>query len=121
MSGNIIEAIAVAWLHHQGYTDEELATVPRGEVDRQTHEAMGCEHLGAEAGWWCFDDDERPNHPVWDAAIQAGEIANVVVEALGLPEDFQHEYPAARASGLSLPLPGPIIRRWVTQWGRVNG
>lgn len=70
-----IEAIARAWMAHQGYTEAEVAV-----AEQATHQQYGCEHTGL--GYNCTDENGNSRHPIWDALYEACEMANVAVEAL---------------------------------------
>jgi hypothetical protein len=74
MMASEIEAIARAWMAHQGYTDDEVNAVSNN------HDSYGCEVEGMV--WNCHDENGNSNHPVWDALCVACEMANVAVEAL---------------------------------------
>lgn len=74
MAATEIEAIATAWLDHQGYTAEAIAAAPL------SHEKAGCDLEGMS--WNCWNEFGESLHPVWDAVCVAGEMANVAVEAL---------------------------------------
>lgn len=71
-----IEAIARAWMAHQGYTEQDVLT-----AEQQTCQNMGCEFDGQQ--WDCYygEDGESP-HPLGDALTEACAIARVAVEAL---------------------------------------
>jgi len=69
-----IEAIARAWMAHQGYTQEQINAIAN------SHEAYGCDREGEQ--WNCFDEDGKSLHPDWDDLSVACEMANVAVEAL---------------------------------------
>jgi hypothetical protein len=92
MPDNLIERIATAWLHHQGYTDAEIDAAPK------SHREAGCEAEGYD--WICENEHGASLHPVWDAICEAGDMANVVVEALGLTEERRVVTP----QGTSRPL-----------------
>lgn len=70
-----VEAIARAWMLHQGYTHEEIAI---GEA--QSHELSGCTFDGTN--WDCADEDGESFHPQMDALVEACSMANVAIEAL---------------------------------------
>lgn len=72
-----VEAIAKAWMAHQGYTAEEIA-----EAEIATHESSGCERDGVD--WICFDEYDKSNHLAWDALEEAIGMAHVAIEALEL-------------------------------------
>ncbi|MGY4103451.1 hypothetical protein ACW2Q0_28390 [Nocardia sp. R16R-3T] len=83
---NEIEAIALAWLRHHGYTDEQI----RIAGTQSCHDA-GCEpfdasYYGAEfAGqttYNCIDEDGKSRHPLRDEIANACDLANVALEAL---------------------------------------
>lgn len=80
MTDQLIEHIALAWLHHQGYTDDEINTTPH------SHREAGCESEGYQ--WNCYDEHGSSLHPVWDAILGASEIAGVVAEALDLKDVY---------------------------------
>jgi hypothetical protein len=125
VSDNLIERIAKAWLHHQGYSDnviDALRTV--------NHESYGCEFCPNHQAWDCTDENGHSRHPVWDAIIEAGEIANVVVEILGLTEERRVVTPQGTSREVR---PGEVLgdrlrslgwqisTRWLTGWERTDG
>jgi hypothetical protein len=73
---NEIEAIARAWMAHQGYTVEQIE---RAEI--QSHGDAGCGYDGYGT-WDCYHEDGTSRHPIWDALSEAAEMANVAVAAL---------------------------------------
>jgi hypothetical protein len=70
-----IEAIARAWMAHQGYTEEQVLA-----AEQQTHQNSGCDREGD--GWNCTDENGASLHPASDALNEACEMANVAVAAL---------------------------------------
>lgn len=67
-----IEAIARAWIQHLGYGD--IDTIPTD------HTVYGC---GIWHGDWdCYDEEGNSRHPLWDALVEACDMANVAVETL---------------------------------------
>jgi hypothetical protein len=70
-----IEAIARAWMAHQGYTDDEVL-----QAEQQTCQSSGCELQGYD--YDCSDEEGKSNHPLADALHEACAMANVAVEAL---------------------------------------
>jgi hypothetical protein len=101
---NEIEAIAVAWMKHQGYTDDQIAAI------NPDHRAYGCDPEGYN--WNCCDEYGQSLHPVWDAMCEASEMAVVVVEALRLAKEertfYDHSEPYF--TGFERRLVGPWIR-----------
>jgi hypothetical protein len=77
---DLVETVARAWLRHQGYTDDDIADAPK------SHREAGCDSEGF--AYNCWDERGQSLHPVWDAIVVAGEMANVAVEALGLSVDL---------------------------------
>lgn len=71
-----IEAIAKAWMTHQGYTPDDIEV-----AETDTHENRGCYFDGTS--WYCFDEYGNSNHPAWDVLEEATEMARVAIEALG--------------------------------------
>lgn len=126
----LIKRIAVAWLHHQGYTDAALEAAPN------QHRSYDCELNGYE--WQCHDEYGNSFHPVWDAVIEASEMANVIVESLGLTQEWApivvdddgRTWPrwnewyddAAQAAKAVTDDPGTVLgTAWVTDWERSDG
>ncbi|MBM4548712.1 hypothetical protein GS445_02985 [Rhodococcus hoagii] len=72
-----IEAIARAWMAHQGYTEDDISVA---ETDK--HEASGCDWCPNHMSRDCTDEDGRPRHPYWDALEEACEMARIAVDAL---------------------------------------
>jgi hypothetical protein len=70
-----IEAIAHAWMAHQGYTEEQILL-----ADRQTHHNSGCQRL--DDGWDCINMFGNSHHPERDTLIEACDMARVAVDAL---------------------------------------
>jgi hypothetical protein len=69
-----IEALARAWMLHQGYTDEQVDAIAT------SHSAYGCER--ENDGWNCRDEEDNSLHPDWDELVVACEMANVAIVAL---------------------------------------
>lgn len=71
-----VEAIARAWMMHQGHTDNQVLL-----AEQQTHENSGCDR---EDNAWNCDRNAcgGSNHPEWDALREACEMANVAIDAL---------------------------------------
>lgn len=73
-----VEAIAKAWMRHQGYTEDDIAV-----AETDTHQASGCEFCTNHMTWDCIDPEtNQSRHPMWDALDEAVEMANVALEAL---------------------------------------
>lgn len=138
----LIKRIATAWLHHQGYTDMQIDAIPDGEIDIHTHERLyGCSFSNWTLTWDCEDEHGNSNHPVLDAVTEASEMANVIVEALGLTQEFagcvedENGDPqliardrwltvdSARDDTDRLPTPyGAFVgAAWLTRWERTDG
>lgn len=98
---NDIEAVALAWLYHLGYTDAEM------EAAASKSCADTCEPSGD--AWICDDENGESNHPVADAVAQASAMAYVVTEALA---EFQR--PAGERLGYL------VIARRARAGGRVS-
>jgi hypothetical protein len=75
---NDVQAIAYAWMRHQGHTDADIET-----AEQQTHQNSECEFTGQ--GWDCVNEDGKSRHPLSDALDEACEMANVALEALPKP------------------------------------
>lgn len=75
-SDRLVEAVANAWMRHQGYTE--------AQVDRaaaiQSHSDAGCGFDGFD--WDCRYEDGESRHPVLDALVEATDMANVAIETL---------------------------------------
>ena len=72
-----VKAIAVAWMRHLGYTDEQISL---GE--RQGHENSGCEFQYPSC--ICEDEDGNSLHPESDELAIATEVANVALDAISV-------------------------------------
>lgn len=70
-----VKAISVAWMHHLGYPDAQIA-----DAEKVGHQNSGCEF--EYPNWNCEDENGYPRHPEMDALIEASEMANVAIEAL---------------------------------------
>ncbi|MBF6298261.1 hypothetical protein IU459_11985 [Nocardia amamiensis] len=69
-----VEAIAVAWMRYQGYTDQQIETAA-------THNcADTCERAGD--AWDCTDEHGESRHPIADELAAASAMANVALKAL---------------------------------------
>ena len=71
-----IEAIAKAWMAHQGYSLDDIEV-----AETDTHQKRGCDWHGTS--WYCFDEYGNSNHPALDVLEEATEMARVAIEALG--------------------------------------
>ena len=70
-----VEAVARAWMYHQGYSKDEVDI-----AEQATHQQYGCEYQSQ--GYDCTDENGNSRHPIWDALYEASEMANVAIEAL---------------------------------------
>jgi hypothetical protein len=109
MTDPLIERIARAWLHHQGYTDAVIDSAREILLEPNLHLYYGCEPDGAGAYTDCTREDGIARHPEVDAIGAASVYAYVVVEALGLTAEIE-----------SYPIPDSTRRRWVTSWEPVE-
>jgi len=80
---NEIEAIAVAWMRHYGYTDEQIEAAAV-----QSCRDTGCEPVlvggdpGPHTSFDCMSEDGKSRHPIRDHLDAACDFANVAIEAL---------------------------------------
>jgi hypothetical protein len=72
-----IEAIARAWMAHQGYTDDEVL-----QAEQQTCQSSGCELQGYD--YDCSDEEGKSNHPLADA-LQPGDGHGYHARKVALP------------------------------------
>ena len=79
MSGDV-EAIATAWMLHQGYTQAEI------DADEADLDHSLCEMIPG-VGWDCVDEDGSDRHPERTALIEACEMANVALEAIAAMQE----------------------------------
>lgn len=94
-----VEAIAKAWMAHQGYSPDDIEV-----AETDTHEARGCYFAGTS--WCCFDEYGNSNHPAWDVLEEATEMARVAIEAL-----------EATHAIVELPKPANVIEaEWNGEW-----
>lgn len=72
--GGEVEAIAVEWMRHVGFTAEEIA-------EAEAHSCIDtCERVGD--AWDCTDEDGESRHPIADDLAAAADMANVAMETI---------------------------------------
>ncbi|MGW4718304.1 hypothetical protein [Nocardia sp. NPDC004260] len=71
---NEVEAIAVAWMRYQGYTEQQIETAANHNC------ADTCERAGD--AWDCTDEHGESRHPIADELAAASAMANVALKAL---------------------------------------
>lgn len=120
----LVEAIGVAWMRHQGYSDGEIET-----ASNQTCRDAGCEPFDAgffgtefagSTAYDCTNESGESNHPIRDALLVSGEIANLAVETV----EAKGWRPPARTVSeeeANRLMPGAIVRRGGKAWEREHG
>ncbi|MFD3426093.1 hypothetical protein [Nocardia fluminea] len=72
--GGEVEAIAVEWMRHVGFTTEEIA-------EAEAHSCIDtCDRVGD--AWDCTDEDGESRHPIADDLAAAANMANVAMETI---------------------------------------
>lgn len=91
MTDMLVERIARAWLHHLGYTDDQIDAARRVMLHANPHLEYGCEPDGAGAYTDCTCEDGTSRHPEIDDIGDASVYAYVVAEALREPISDLHQ------------------------------
>lgn len=84
---NEVEAIVIAWMQHEGYTDEEIehaATLSCRDAGCEPYDAgevFGAEFTG-QTVYDCTNEDGNSMHPARDRIHEVADMAEVAIEAL---------------------------------------
>lgn len=90
----IVEAIARAWMKHQGYTEAEVLEAETQECTEECR-SDGGPLAGGGILRHCWDEDGNSRHPLRDELSSACEFANVAIEAI---------------ESIGIPLPEPEVQ-----------